>query len=175
MSTDISMRRRRRSTAVPLSIVPMLAAAASAASCGSNPVYDPCEPSTYMEAACDSAVAQHGYWYRGTWYPHAYQYAALYYYSRHNSFLAGGGRVRTLAPTVYVPHVATPSRANVVRGGFGTCCSGCLAVGVWAVPAASSGVSAGLPSTAGRSRSRSIRSSMLFSNDSRRASPRQVR
>jgi len=114
------MCRRRRSTAVPLSIVPILAAAVSVASCSSNPVYDPCEPSTYTQFACDSAVVQHGYWYRGAWYPHVYQYAPLYYYSRYNSFLAGGGRVRTMAPTVYAPHVATPSRANVVRGGFGS-------------------------------------------------------
>jgi hypothetical protein len=124
MPTHQSTLRRRRSAVVPLSIVPALAALVSATACSSNPVYDPCEPASYLEAACDSAVVHHGYWYGGTWYPHVYQYAPPYYYSRYTGYLARGGRVRSIAPTVYVPHVSTPARPAVVRGGFGGIGSG---------------------------------------------------
>ncbi len=113
------LRSHRRSSAVPLTIVPALAAVVSMAGCSSNPVYDPCEPANYVQVACDSAVVHHGYWYRGAWYPHVYRYAPLYYYSRYSSFLSGGGQVRSLSPTIYAPSVSAPSRANVVRGGFG--------------------------------------------------------
>jgi hypothetical protein len=116
-----SSRARRRSRAVPLTLVPALAAAVSATACSSNrgPI-DPCEPSAYMQAACDSAVANRGYYYGGTWYPHVYPYAAMYYLGRYNTYVAGGGRVRRMSPSVYVPHVSTPAaRPGVVRGGFG--------------------------------------------------------
>lgn len=78
-----------------------------------------------MQGACDSAVTHSGYWYSGTWYPHVYPYATMYYLGRYNSFVAGGGRVRSISPTVYVPHTSTPvSRPGVVRGGFGGIGSG---------------------------------------------------
>jgi hypothetical protein len=80
---------------------------------------DPCEPSTFSQAACETAVTNRGYYHNGTWFPHVYAYGAMYYLTRHNSYVAGGGRVRTMSPTVYSPRVATPSRPNVVRGGFG--------------------------------------------------------
>src|SRR6185436_11222977 len=107
-------------------LVPILAATVSAADCSGNraPI-DPCEPASYAQVTCDSAVANHGYWYGGTWYPHVYPYAAMYYLGRHNTYVAGGGRVRRVSPTVYVPHVSTPaSRPGVVRGGFGGIGSG---------------------------------------------------
>ena len=112
-------KRRRRSAAVPLSIVPMLAAAVTISACDSQPAMDPCEPVSYVQAACDSAVAHRGYWYGGTWYPHVYSYLPLYYYNGYRSYVGSGGRVRSYAPTVYAPPSARPSRANVVRGGFG--------------------------------------------------------
>jgi hypothetical protein len=112
-------RRRRRSAAVPLTIVPALAALVAATGCSRRVAYDPCEPVSYQQVACDSAVAHHGYWYGGSWYARTYPYLPLYYYSHYNSYLAGGGRVRSISPTVYSPSVAAPSRANVVRGGFG--------------------------------------------------------
>jgi len=59
--------------------VPALAAVAGGATCSHHAVYDPCEQTTYVQAACDSAVAHQGYYYGGTWYPHVYPYAALYY------------------------------------------------------------------------------------------------
>lgn len=119
-TTPKRSKRRRRSTAVPLSIVPMLAAAVTMTACDSRVPMDPCEPASYMQTACDSAVVHRGYWYGGTWYPHVYSYLPLYYYNDYRSYVGGGGRVRSYAPTIYAPPSATPSRANVVRGGFGS-------------------------------------------------------
>jgi len=124
------MPTNRRSTSVPLSLVPLIAATIGATACSHPQPIDPCEPESFTQAACDSAVAQHGYWYRGAWYPHVYPYAALYYVGRYNSFVAGGGRVRSISPTVYVPHTSTPAaRPNVVRGGFGSIGSGHASAG----------------------------------------------
>jgi hypothetical protein len=103
---------------VPLSLVPALATLVGAACSRSKPA-DPCEPSTFSQTACETAVTNRGYYHNGTWFPHVYAYGAMYYLTRHNSYVAGGGRVRTMSPTVYSPRTATPSRANVVRGGFG--------------------------------------------------------
>jgi hypothetical protein len=120
----------RRSTAVPLSLVPVIAAAISATGCSRSQPLDPCEPDSYTQATCDAAVTHGGYWYSGTWYPHVYPYAAMYYLGRHNSFVAGGGRVRSISPTVYVPHTSTPTaRPSVVRGGFGGIGSGHVSAG----------------------------------------------
>ena len=111
---------RRRSNAVPLSLVPVLATVVTAATCTGSAPLDPCEPATYSQQVCEQAVAQHGYWYSGTWYPHVYPYAPFFYYNRYTGFIGSGGRVRSISPTVYVPHVSTPAaRPSVVRGGFG--------------------------------------------------------
>jgi hypothetical protein len=124
------MPTSRKSTSVPLTLVPLIAATISATACSHPQPIDPCEPDSYTQAACDTAVARHGYWYGGTWYPHVYPYAAMYYLGRHNSFVAGGGRVRSISPTVYVPHTSTPSaRPAVVRGGFGGIGSGHVSAG----------------------------------------------
>ena len=114
-------RPRRRSTAVPLTIVPALAALISAAACGPRQsALDPCEPDSYTQVACDSAVVHHGYYYGGTWYPRVYPYLPLYYYNGYRSYAGSGGRMRYASPTVYAPTRAAPVRANVVRGGFGS-------------------------------------------------------
>jgi hypothetical protein len=120
MPTTREKSKRRRSRSVPLSLVPALAALVTSAACSprAKPL-DPCEPENYTKVACESAVTNRGYWYGGTWYPHVYSYAALYYLTRHNSFVSGGGRVRSISPTVYSPRVSVPSRPGVVRGGFG--------------------------------------------------------
>jgi hypothetical protein len=91
---------------------------------------DPCEPESFTQVACDTAVARGGYWNNGTWYPHVYPYAGMFYLGRYNSFVAGGGRVRSISPTVYVPHTSTPAaRPGVVRGGFGGIGSGHVSAG----------------------------------------------
>jgi hypothetical protein len=110
----------RRSTAVPLSLVPALAALVTAAACRSDRVaLDPCEPSSYTQVACDSAVVHHGYWYGGTWYPRVYPYLPFYYYNGYRSYVGSGGQVRSIAPTIFAPPAATPARPALVRGGFG--------------------------------------------------------
>jgi hypothetical protein len=107
-----------------------MAAAISATACSHRRAYDPCEAETYTQAACDSAVVRGGYWYSGTWYPHVYPYAAMYYLGRYNSFVGSGGRVRSISPTVYVPSASTPvARPSVVRGGFGGIGSGHASAG----------------------------------------------
>jgi hypothetical protein len=105
---------------VSLTLVPLLAAAVGAACTNDGAAYDPCEAQTYNQVACDSAVAHHGYYYGGTWYPHVYPYAAMYYLTRYNGYVSSGGRTRSVAPTIYAPSRAAPvARPSVVRGGFG--------------------------------------------------------
>ena len=102
---------------MPLTLVPALA---SVSACRADRVaLDPCDPSSFSKTPCDSAVAHHGYWYGGTWYPHVYPYLPLYYYNGYRSYIGRGGQMRSTSPTIYVPPSATPPRANVVRGGFG--------------------------------------------------------
>jgi hypothetical protein len=131
MPTDKQLIVRHRTRRIPLAIVPTLAALAGTTACPArNSVYDPCEQTSYVEMACDSAVANHGYYYNGTWFPHIYSYGALYYYTRYTGFIAGGGRVRAMSPTIYVPHPSTPAaRPSVVRGGFGSIGAGHGAAG----------------------------------------------
>ena len=113
-------RRRRRSAAVPLTIVPALAALVAATGCSRRVAYDPCEPVSYQQVACDSAVAHHGYWYGGRWYAARLSVPAVCTTTATTTAIsAGGGRVRSISPTVYSPSVAAPSRTSVVRGGFG--------------------------------------------------------
>lgn len=111
-------RESRRSRSVPLSLVPALAAVVGVGCSQQSPI-DPCEAASYSQVACETAVADRGYWYSGTWYPHVYPFAAMYYLSRYNGYVGSGGRVRSVSPTVYAPRVAVPSRPSVVRGGFG--------------------------------------------------------
>src|SRR5438270_13996901 len=108
--------KARRSLAVPLKLVPLLAAAVGASCSSRNGLaFDPCDAQTYNQVACDSAVVHRGYYYGGTWYPHVYPYTTMYYLSRYNGYVSGGGRIRTIAPTVYAPSRAAPAaRPNVV-------------------------------------------------------------
>jgi hypothetical protein len=130
MPTIRENSKRRRSRSVPLSLVPALAALIGATACSSrDPVFDPCEPDSYTQVACDAAVVNHGYWYSGTWYPHVYPYAGLWYMNRYSGYVGSGGRVRTMSPTVYSPSYSAPARPSVVRGGFGGIGAGIGAAG----------------------------------------------
>jgi hypothetical protein len=110
------------SSAVPLTLVPALAAAVG---CGpSTPALqsgvDPCLPASYQQAACQYAVSHQGYYYGGAWYPHAYAASALFYHNGYSRYVASGGRVQMAPASSYAPSVngARP-RTTVVRGGFG--------------------------------------------------------
>jgi hypothetical protein len=112
----------KRSSAVPLSLVPALAAIVS---CNSGPAVisgvDPCLPQVYQEAACLYATQHQGYYYQGMWYHHIYASPFLFYHNGYSGYIGSGGRVRVLSPSTYSPHYSGSSagRSTVVRGGFG--------------------------------------------------------
>jgi hypothetical protein len=112
----------KRSSAVPLSLVPALAAIVS---CNSGPAVvsgvDPCLPQVYQEAACLYATQHQGYYYQGMWYHHIYAAPFLFYHNGYSGYVGSGGRVRALSPSSYSPHYSGSSagRSTVVRGGFG--------------------------------------------------------
>jgi hypothetical protein len=108
----------KRSAAVPLTLVPALAAAVG---CGGGPALsaaeaDPCLPQNYAQQVCEAAVQRQGYHYGGMWYPHVYAYTPLFYHNGYSRYVSSGGRVRAISPSVYSPNA---SRSAVVRGGFG--------------------------------------------------------
>lgn len=117
----------KRSTAVPLSLVPAIAAIVS---CGpSHPAVvsgvDPCLPDVYQRAACEYAVQHQGYYYGGAWYHHIYAQPSLFYYNGYSHYVGSGGRVRVISPSAYSPSIAghaspASARSTVVRGGFGS-------------------------------------------------------
>lgn len=116
------MTIRKRSSAVPLTLVPALAAVASCGPSGPQVVsgVDPCLPQVYNEAACQTAVRQNGYYYGGMWYRHAYTMPFIYYHNGYSGYVRSGGRVRALSAGSYAPHVGgSAPRSTVVRGGFG--------------------------------------------------------
>ena len=112
----------KRSSAVPLAMVPALAAIVG---CNNGPAtiagVDPCLPQVYDEAACLYATQHQGYYYGGTWYHHAYTMPFIYYHNGYSGYVGSGGRVRSLGSAAYSPHAIGSSvgRTTVVRGGFG--------------------------------------------------------
>jgi hypothetical protein len=115
------MSSHKCSTAVPLSLVPALAALVGCTP--SQPALaaaDPCLPASYNQQVCETAVQRQGYYYGGAWYPHVYAYPPLFYYNGYSRYVSSGGRVRVLSPSTYEPHIgASAPRSTVVRGGFG--------------------------------------------------------
>ena len=114
----------KRSSAVPLTFVPVLAAVVSCGPSNGAPQVvsgvDPCLPQVYNEAACQNAVHHQGYYYGGMWYHHVYAMPYLYYHNGYSGYVRSGGRVSALSPGSYAPHVgASQPRSTVVRGGFG--------------------------------------------------------
>ncbi|MDB4915139.1 MAG: hypothetical protein JWM95_2783 [Gemmatimonadetes bacterium] len=116
------MTSLKRSSAVPLSLVPALAAIVG---CNPGPHVisgvDPCLPQVYQEAACQYSIAHQGYYYNGMWYHHVYAMPFLYYHNGYSGYVRSGGTVRALSPSSYSAHVGAPAggRTTVVRGGFG--------------------------------------------------------
>ncbi len=111
----------KRSSAVPLSLVPALAALSGCG--GPNPQIvsgvDPCLPQVYNEVACQYSTMHNGYWYQGMWYHHVYSYPLLYYHNGYSGYVGSGGQVRVLSPSTYSPGNVSAPRTTVVRGGFG--------------------------------------------------------
>ena len=119
------MSTRKRSSAVPLVLVPALAAVTGCGPSGPQVVsgVDPCLPQVYNEAACQTAVRQNGYFYGGTWYHHAYAMPFLFYHNGYSGYVRSGGRVRSLSAATYSRQgvgARSGSRSTVVRGGFGS-------------------------------------------------------
>src|SRR6476646_10719944 len=87
----------KRSSAVPLAMVPALAALVG---CDNGPAtvsgVDPCLPQVYNEAACLYATQHQGYYYGGAWYHHAYTMPFIYYHNGYSGYVGSGGRVRSL-------------------------------------------------------------------------------
>ena len=107
----------KRSAAVPLTLVPALAAAIGCGGPSLSPAEaDPCLPQNYAQEVCETAVQRQGYHYGGVFYPHVYSYAPLFYYNGYSRYVSTGGRVRSISRSVYSPNA---SRSAVVRGGFG--------------------------------------------------------
>ncbi|MDB4887574.1 MAG: hypothetical protein JWN79_3012 [Gemmatimonadetes bacterium] len=110
------MSMSKRSAAVPLTLVPALAAAIGCGPSLSPAEADPCLPQNYQQQVCESAVQHRGYYYGGGWYPHVYAYAPLFYYNGYSRYVSTGGRVRAISPSAYS---SSAPRSSVVRGGFG--------------------------------------------------------
>ena len=115
------MNLHKRSSAVPLTLVPALAALVG---CGpslpSAGETDPCLPATYQKQFCESAVQHQGYYYGGAWYPHVYANPALFYYNGYSRYVSSGGQVRLQSPSAYDARAGgATGRTTVVRGGFG--------------------------------------------------------
>lgn len=76
---------------------------------------DPCQPETFNEQACQSAVNGGGYYYQGSWYPMHYSHPYPYYYDSYHTYVSRGGTVNRGAAGAY----SHPS-SGVTRGGFGS-------------------------------------------------------
>jgi len=121
----------KRSHKVEIALVAGLALSG----CGRS-VYDPCAPQTFNEFACQEAVSHNGYYYGGHWYPHTYYGGYSSYYSSYHTYVSGGGRVRTVAPSQW----SKPGGASGAVVGAGTTSgSGSVSRGVFGSSSHSSG------------------------------------
>jgi hypothetical protein len=119
------MTSLKRSSAVPLTLVPALAALAGCGPSGPATIsgVDPCLPQIYNEAACQYSVQHQGYYYGGNWYHHVYAMPFLFYNNGYSGYVRSGGVVRSLSPSTYSPRIGgavSGGRTTVVRGGFGS-------------------------------------------------------
>jgi hypothetical protein len=96
----------KKSGQVTLTIVTAMALA------GCGRYYDPCEPSTFNELACQQAVREGGYYYNGHWHGVHYSHPYPHYYDGYHTYVSHGGSVHSSGS------YAHPS--GVSRGGFGS-------------------------------------------------------
>jgi hypothetical protein len=87
---DNEMKRSRK---VEIALVAGLAMSG----CGRR-AYDPCNPQTFNEAACQDAVNHNGYFFDGQWYPHTYSGSYSAYYVGYHNYVLRGGSVTTVPP-----------------------------------------------------------------------------
>ena len=97
----------KKSAKVTLTVV----AAVGMAAC-SRARRDPCEAATFSEGACQEAVRNGGYHYRGHWVPMFYSHPYPYYYDMYRGYTSRGGAVRAAPPGAY-------HSPGIARGGFG--------------------------------------------------------
>lgn len=109
----------KRSSAVPLTLVPALAAVVSCGGPQTISGVDPCLPQVYQEAACQYSIRHQGYYYGGLWYHHVYAMPFIFYHNGYSGYVRSGGTVRALSPSSYRPGSPSAGRTTVVRGGFG--------------------------------------------------------
>ena len=106
----------KKSATVTLTAV----AAMGLAACGRHRP-DPCEAATFSEQACQQAVQDGGYYWRGSWFPMMYHYPYPYYYDSYRSHVSSGGAVVKAPADAYShPAASAPASPGVVRGGFGS-------------------------------------------------------
>ena len=106
----------KKSATVTLTAV----AAMGLAACGRHRP-DPCEAATFSEQACQQAVQDGGYYWRGSWFPMMYHYPYPYYYDSYRSRVSSGGAVVGAPAGAYNhPAASAPGSPGVVRGGFGS-------------------------------------------------------
>lgn len=99
----------RKSTKVTITIVAAIGSAARV------PAADPCDPATFNEKVCKSAVSQHGFCENGEWSAMQYGQKYPYYYDLYQNHLSAGGAV-----TPAVPGQCRRPGGNLFRhGGFG--------------------------------------------------------
>jgi uncharacterized protein YgiB involved in biofilm formation len=65
------------------------------------PPVDPCNSNTFEAATCESAVANRGYHYHGTWIPIVYPNPYLFYYGGYTRHIGAGLPVYNSPQSVY--------------------------------------------------------------------------
>ena len=89
-----------------------LLAAVALAGCARR--YDPCQPETFDEIACQQAIRDGGYHYHGSWYPMYYSHPYPYYYDSYHTYVSSGGGSSRSAGRSF------GRSSGVSRGGFGS-------------------------------------------------------
>jgi hypothetical protein len=99
----------KKSKAISLSLMHgILVTGLAACDNGVVPV-DPCNTQTFQPQACQMAIANHGYYYQGSYFPMMYSYPFGYYNSGYTHYIATGGRVYAAPQSVYSRSYAAPS------------------------------------------------------------------
>jgi hypothetical protein len=92
----------KKSANVPLVFVNTLLAGI-VTGCDNEPAVtvDPCNSKTFNAPACESAVANRGYNYHGSWVPVIYPNPYLFYYAGYSRLLSAGVPVYSAPASVY--------------------------------------------------------------------------